>query len=78
MDELSVVGKSVERKDGRVKVSGKARYAADLSAPGMLHGKILRSPLAHAKILNIDSRKAEALPGVMAVVTGKDFPGKPY
>ncbi|MGD9032965.1 MAG: xanthine dehydrogenase family protein molybdopterin-binding subunit [Desulfobacteraceae bacterium] len=78
MDELSVVGKSEERKDGRIKVSGKAKYAADLSAPGMLHGKILRSPLAHAKILNIDTRKAETLTGVMAVVTGKDFPGKRY
>ena len=78
MKELAVVGKSVERKDGRVKVTGKARYAGDLIAPGMLHGKILRSPLAHAKILNIDTSKAETLPGVMATITGKDFPGKPY
>ncbi len=76
--EYSVVGKSVERKDGRVKVTGKARYAGDLLAPGMLHGKILRSPLAHAKILNIDTSRAEGLPGVMGIVTGKDFPGKPY
>lgn len=78
MGEYSVVGKSVERKDGRVKVTGKAKYAADLVAPGMLHGKILRSPLAHAKILNIDTSKAKALPGVMAVITGKDFPGIPF
>jgi CO/xanthine dehydrogenase Mo-binding subunit len=78
MEELSVVGKSVERKDGRVKVTGSARYAGDLVAPGMLYGKILRSPVAHAKILNIDARKAEALPGVMAVITGKDFPLKPF
>ncbi len=78
MEDLTVVGKSVERKDGRAKVTGRARYAADLIAPGMLHGKILRSPLAHAKILNIDTSKAEALPGVMAVITGKDFPGIPY
>ena len=78
MDEYSVVGKSVERTDGRVKVTGKARYAGDLVAPGMLHGKILRSPLAHAKILNIDTSRAKALPGVMAVITGKDFPGIPF
>jgi CO/xanthine dehydrogenase Mo-binding subunit len=78
MEELKVVGKSVERKDGRVKVTGKARYAGDLVAPGMLYGKLLRSPHAHAKILNIDTSKAAALPGVMGVITGKDFPGKPY
>ncbi|RJR41539.1 MAG: hypothetical protein C4576_17695 [Desulfobacteraceae bacterium] len=78
MGELSVVGKSVERKDGRVKVTGSARYAGDLVAPGMLHGKILRSPVAHARILHIDTSRADALPGVMAVITGKDFPGKPY
>ena len=78
MGELTVVGKSVERTDGRGKVTGKARYAADLVAPGMLHGKLLRSPLAHARILNIDTGKAKSLPGVMAVITGKDFPGIPY
>jgi CO/xanthine dehydrogenase Mo-binding subunit len=78
MEEYSVVGKSVERTDGRVKVAGKARYAGDLVASGMLHGKILRSPLAHAKILSIDTSRAKALPGVMAVITGKDFPGIPF
>src|SRR4030042_2559847 len=78
MGEYSVVGKSVERTDGRVKVTGKARYAGDLLAPGMLHGKLLRSPFAHAKILNIDTHKAKALPGVMAVITGRDFSGIPY
>ena len=78
MEKYAVVGKSVERTDGRVKVTGKARFAGDLIAPGMLHGKILRSPLAHANILNIDTSRAKALPGVMSVITGKDFPGKPY
>ncbi len=78
MAEYEVVGKPVERTDGRVKATGKARYAGDLAAPGMLHGKILRSPLAHAKILNIDASKARKLPGVMAVITGKDFPGIPF
>lgn len=78
MGEYSVVGKSVERTDGRVKVTGRARYAGDLVAPGMLHGKILRSPLAHAKILNIDTSRAKSLSGVMGVITGRDFPGIPY
>ncbi|MBW2029738.1 MAG: molybdopterin-dependent oxidoreductase [Deltaproteobacteria bacterium] len=78
MEQLKVVGKSVERKDGRAKVTGRARFAGDLVAPGMLHGKILRSPIAHGNILNIDTSKARALPGVMAVITGEDFPGKPY
>jgi hypothetical protein len=78
MEEYSVVGKSVERTDGRVKVTGKARYAGDLVAPGMLHAKLLRSPLAHAKILNIDTSRAKALPGVIGVITGKDFPSIPF
>ncbi len=77
-EEYQVVGKPVERTDGRVKATGKARYAGDLVAPGMLHGKILRSPWAHAKILNIDTSRAKALPGVMGVITGKDFPGIPF
>ena len=78
MGEYSVVGKSVERTDGRVKVTGRARYAGDLVASGMLHGKILRSPLAHARILNIDTSRARALSGVMGVITGRDFPGIPF
>jgi 4-hydroxybenzoyl-CoA reductase subunit alpha len=78
MGEYSVVGKSVERTDGRVKVTGTARFAGDLIAPGMLHGKFLRSPHAHAKILNIDTSKAERFPGVMAVITGAEFPGEPF
>lgn len=77
-EEYQVVGKPVERTDGRVKATGKARYAGDLVAPGMLHGKILRSPFAHAKILNIDTSRAKKLPGVLGVITGKDFPGIPF
>jgi len=75
MPEYSVIGKPVPRVDARVKVTGQATYAADLILPGMLHGKLLRSPYAHARILNIDASRAERLPGVRAVVTGKDFPG---
>ena len=56
------------------KVTGRANYGADYKVAGMLHGKILRSPHAHARIVSIDTRKAEALKGVKAVVTGKDFP----
>jgi 4-hydroxybenzoyl-CoA reductase alpha subunit len=73
--EYEIVGKPVPRIDGRVKVTGTAAYAGDLLLPGMLHGKVLRSPYAHAKILNIDTKKAENLTGVRAVITGKDFPG---
>lgn len=77
MPEYDVVGKPLPRIDGVVKVTGTAIYAEDLSLPGMLHGKLLRSPYAHAKIHKIDTSKAERLPGVKAVITGKDFPGIP-
>lgn len=76
--ELSIVGKSVPRVDSRVKATGEAKYAGDLKFPGMLYGKILRSPHAHAKILNIDTSKAEKLRGVKAVITGKDTLGIKY
>ena len=70
----NVVGTRPARHDGYDKVTGAARFGADLNLPGMLHGKILRSPHAHARILSIDTSKAEALPGVMAVATAQDFP----
>ena len=73
--EYSIIGKPLPRIDGKVKVTGTAVYADDLVLPGMLHGKLLRSPYAHARIINIDTSKAEKLPGVRAVITGKDFPG---
>ncbi|NIR17752.1 MAG: 4-hydroxybenzoyl-CoA reductase, partial [Desulfobacterales bacterium] len=76
--ELSVVGQSFPRIDSGVKVTGEARYAGDLKFHGMLYGKILRSPHAHAKILNIDTSKAKKLPGVKAVITGKDTLGVKY
>src|ERR1700728_3822498 len=71
---LKVVGTRPIRPDGVDKVTGRAVFAADTRASGMLWGKILRSPHAHAKIVSIDTTKAEALPGVRAVVTAKDFP----
>lgn len=72
--ELSVVGKGVAKLDAVLKATGRAAYGADFSLPGMLHGKVLRSTVAHAKIVHIDASKALKLPGVRAVVTGKDFP----
>lgn len=71
---LKVVGTRPIRPDGADKVTGKALYGADLTMPGMLVGKIKRSPHAHARIISIDTRKARALPGVKAIVTAADFP----
>ena len=71
---LKVVGTRPIRPDGIDKVTGRAVYSADTRAAGMLWGKILRSPHAHARIISIDTSKAEAVPGVRAVVTAADFP----
>jgi len=71
---LKVVGTRPVRPDGVDKVTGAATYGADFSLPGMLVGKIKRSPHAHARIVSIDTRSALALPGVKAVVTAADFP----
>jgi len=71
--KFNVVGTSPLRPDGVDKVTGRARFGADMVAPGMLVGKILRSPHAHARIRSIDVSKAEALSGVKAVVTKDDF-----
>ena len=67
--EYKVVGTRPIRPDGAEKVTGRARYGADVQLPGMLYGKILRSPHSHARILSIDTRHAEELPGVHAVIT---------
>lgn len=77
-EEYSVIGKPTPKKDGWVKATGDARYADDLVFPGMLFGKLLRSPYAHAKILHVDPAPALKLSGVRAVITGKDFPGIKY
>ena len=73
-EKFDVVGTRPIRHDGADKVTGRALYGADFDMAGLLHGKILRSPHAHARIKRIDTGKAEALPGVRAVVTGKDLP----
>ena len=72
--EYKVVGTRPIRHDGLEKVTGQARYSADISLPGMLHGKVLRSPHAHAVIKSIDASRALALDGVEAVMTSADLP----
>jgi len=69
-----VIGTRPVRHDGVDKVTGRAVYGNDFQLPGMGHGRVLRSPHPHAKIKSIDTSAAEKLPGVYAVVTGKDFP----
>ncbi len=73
---FSAVGQSVTRGEGPDKVTGQARYTADVLLPGMLWGKVLRSPFPHARIVSIDTSKAKALPGVHAVITGQDIPDR--
>lgn len=67
-------GKSHEKVDGADKVTGRSQFGADFTLPGSLHGVIVRSPHAHARIVNIDTSAAEQLPGVLAVCTAADFP----
>src|SRR5271157_1072323 len=69
-----VLGKRPVRHDGADKVTGKAVYAADVQLPNMAHGKIVRSPHAHARIKLLDASEAVKIPGVFAVVTTADFP----
>jgi CO/xanthine dehydrogenase Mo-binding subunit len=75
MSELNYIGKSFRRKDGPDKVTGRAVYSQDVKLPGTLIGRILRSPHPHARIVRIDTSKAQALPGVKAVITVDDTKG---
>jgi CO/xanthine dehydrogenase Mo-binding subunit len=75
MSELKVVGTAVPRAEGSDKVSGRTLYAADVNLPGTLWAKILRSPHAHARILNIDVSKAQRIRGVKAILTGSEVQG---
>ena len=72
--EFKVIGTRPIRHDGLDKVTGRAKFGGDVRMPGMLHGKILRSPHAHARIRSLDTGRAEALPGVKAVITAADLP----
>src|SRR5207302_6954542 len=74
MTTYKVIGSRPIRHDGSDKVTGRALYGADYTAAGLLHGFILRSPHAHAKIVRIDTSKAAAAPGVRAIVTAADLP----
>jgi 4-hydroxybenzoyl-CoA reductase subunit alpha len=74
-EDRSLLGKSIPRVDTLSKATGQAKFTADIVLPRMLHAKILRSPHPHAKILSIDTSRAEAVPGVHAVITGKDAHG---
>src|SRR5581483_5907245 len=69
---FTTIGRDVPRIDARAKATGEALYAGDLRLPGMTYGRLLRSPYAHARIVGIDTSRAEAMPGVVAVLTGAD------
>src|SRR3989304_8835278 len=73
-DGYRTIGTRPIRPDGTDKVTGRAQYGADIRLPGMLYGRVKRSPHAHAVIKGIDASKAVALPGVKAVITHRDFP----
>jgi CO/xanthine dehydrogenase Mo-binding subunit len=77
-EKFSVVGRRVQRVEGFDKVTGDSKFIADVYLPGMLAGKVLRSPFAHARIRHIDTHKAEKLPGVRAVVTAEDTIKRPW
>lgn len=76
MEKYSIVGKRFPLIDGTKKVTGEARFTADIPFSRLLHGKILRSPLPHARILHIHTEKAKRLPGVKTIITGKDTMGE--
>ncbi len=76
MTRLDVVGKREPMLDAADKATGRARFTDDLAYPGMLYGKILRSPLPHAKILHVDLSAAMKVTGVKGAICGKDIPRK--
>src|SRR5436305_10927998 len=76
MSDFSIIGKRVALVDSAGKTTGQGKYADDLSLPGMLIGKILHSPYPHAKIKKIDTSRAEAVEGVVTIVTVPDAPNK--
>ena len=78
MNKNPAIGVDSPRVDAWAKATGAAHYTDDLSLPGMLHGALKRSPVAHARILSIDTSRARALPGVRAVITGADLPAVRY
>src|SRR3954454_10302870 len=76
---LTAIGHDTPRIDAVAKVTGEAQFAGDLRLHGMGYGRLLRSPYAHARITDIDTSRAESLPGVIAIMTGRDLPARdPY
>ena len=71
-EKPALLGTSVKRLDGPEKVTGRARYTYDINRPGMIYGKMVRSPLAHARVVSVDLSAAEKAPGVKAVLAYKD------
>lgn len=78
MEEFAVIGKRLPLLDAPAKATGQAKYIADLALSGMLYGGVLRSPHPHARVLNVDTSQALRLPGVKAVITGRDTRGRTY
>src|SRR5680860_182479 len=78
MKVLNTVGRRVPMHDAAAKATGQAQFTDDLLQPGVLWGKLLRSPISHGRIISIDVSRAEALPGVKGVITGQDIPDRPY
>ena len=72
--DFTLIGKPQRKIEGLAKSTGRAQYTDDIALPGMLHGRILRSPHAHAQVISIDTKAAEAMPGVYGVITGRDMP----
>jgi CO/xanthine dehydrogenase Mo-binding subunit len=77
-EPFDVVGKSTPKRDGPDKVTGRTRYLHDLELPRLLHGKILRTRVPHARIVRVDATRARALPGVVVVLTGEDVEQRPF
>jgi len=75
-DELTLIGKPLPKVDALGKVTGETKYADDLAMPRMLHAKILGCHYPHARIKHIGTARAQALPGVVAIITGADLPVK--
>src|SRR6516165_7911126 len=71
---LRLVGKRTRRADSPERLTGQVRYTGDLVLPGLLHGRLVRSPYASARIVSVDKQHALALPGVVAVLTAEDLP----
>ncbi len=76
--EFEVIGKTVKKRDGAEKATGRTRYLHDLELPRMVHGKILRSRVPHARIVSLDASGARALRGVLAVLTGDEVEARPF